>query len=46
MSCSILEAMQFGIPVIARGNSGNKELIKDNLNGFIYENPKDFLDKF
>jgi len=24
MSCSILEALEFGIPVVARSNAGNK----------------------
>jgi glycosyltransferase involved in cell wall biosynthesis len=42
MSCSLLEALQFGVTVIDRSNSGNKELITHNFNGFIYESPSEF----
>jgi glycosyltransferase involved in cell wall biosynthesis len=38
LSQSLLEAMAFGIPVIATAYAGNLDLIKDGENGFLYEN--------
>ncbi len=37
LSHTILEAMQYGIPVIASNKGGNPELIKDGFNGFLIE---------
>src|SRR3989344_2412886 len=37
LSHVILEAMSFGVPVIASREGGNPELIKDNDNGFLVE---------
>ena len=37
LSHVILEAMQFGAPVIASREGGNPELIQDNFNGFLVE---------
>jgi len=34
---SVLEAMSFGLPVIATNVNGNKDLIKNNFNGYLYE---------
>lgn len=34
---SVLEAMSFGLPVIATNVNGNKDLVKNNFNGFLYE---------
>lgn len=36
MSCVVLEAMASGLPVIATKISGNNELIKNGVNGFLY----------
>ena len=33
----ILEAMQYGIPVIASNHGGPTEIIKDNINGILFE---------
>lgn len=43
MSCSILEALGHGVPVIARKNEGNMTLIENGVNGFLYESGEDFL---
>ena len=45
MSGSILEAMVYECPVYARNNPGNKALIKDGYNGFLFNSPKEFLEK-
>jgi glycosyltransferase involved in cell wall biosynthesis len=37
LSHAILEAMQFGVPVIASREGGNPELIEDNFNGLLVE---------
>ncbi|MBI2625988.1 MAG: glycosyltransferase family 4 protein [Candidatus Nealsonbacteria bacterium] len=37
LSHVILEAMSFGVPVIASREGGNPELIEDNFNGFLVE---------
>ncbi|MBI2450083.1 MAG: glycosyltransferase family 4 protein [Candidatus Nealsonbacteria bacterium] len=37
LSHVILEAMSFGVPVIASSEGGNPELIEDNFNGFLVE---------
>jgi hypothetical protein len=31
-------------PVIARANTGNKTLIQDRYNGWLYETPNDFIE--
>jgi spore maturation protein CgeB len=46
MSCSILESFAEGVPVIARRNDGNCELVKDGVNGYIYETGAEFIHKF
>ncbi|MCP6718279.1 MAG: glycosyltransferase family 4 protein [Patescibacteria group bacterium] len=33
----VLEAMQFGVPVVISNKGGNPELIKDSFNGFLIE---------
>ncbi|KAJ8312655.1 hypothetical protein KUTeg_010028 [Tegillarca granosa] len=40
MAAVILEAMQMGVPVLARDNYGNKSLIQDGVTGFIFDSPK------
>ncbi|WP_027622986.1 glycosyltransferase family 4 protein [Clostridium lundense] len=39
-----LEALASGIPVICRKDDSNEELIKNNFNGFRYDNREDYLD--
>ncbi len=38
MSQALLEAMDFEIPILARANDGNKELIIHNWNGLLFNN--------
>lgn len=45
MSAAILEAMQLCVPVIARDIPGNSTLIKDNMNGLLFETPQEFICK-
>jgi glycosyltransferase involved in cell wall biosynthesis len=40
---AICEAMMLGIPVIARDNAGNRSVIRHGINGFIYQEPQDFI---
>lgn len=44
LSCSIIEAMASGLPVIATNVGGNNELVKNNINGFLI--PEGNLDEF
>ena len=44
MSLSILEAMKNKCPVYARDNEGNKSIINDNSNGFLFSKASDFLE--
>ncbi|WP_349410626.1 glycosyltransferase family 4 protein [Pseudalkalibacillus sp. SCS-8] len=41
-SIAIMEAMYYGVPVIARANGGNKSLISHGMNGYIYEDERTF----
>ncbi|MGJ9382169.1 glycosyltransferase [Salipaludibacillus sp. CF4.18] len=41
-STALCEAMALGIPVIARNNAGNRELIKHGKTGYIYQYPSEF----
>jgi hypothetical protein len=43
MSGTILEAFQAKIPVLARNNLSNISLIKDQHNGFIFNDPAHFI---
>ena len=45
MSIAILEAMYYKCPVYAINIEGNKSIIKDNFNGFIYNNQNEFIKK-
>jgi len=36
LSCSIIEAMSAGLPCVVSDVGGNSELIKDDINGFLY----------
>lgn len=37
MSSSIIEAMACRVPVLARSNDGNLDLIQDQINGYIFD---------
>ncbi|WP_408006118.1 glycosyltransferase family 4 protein [Pseudalkalibacillus sp. A8] len=39
---SLMEAMYYGKPVIARRNGGNESLITDGSNGFLFTDPPQF----
>ncbi|SES68395.1 Glycosyl transferases group 1 [Salinibacillus kushneri] len=43
-SSAILEAMGFGLPVLASDNEGNKSIITHQQNGLIFSNESHFLD--
>ena len=47
LSLSILEAMAQGLPVIASRVTGNVDIVKDNINGFLFEldKPEEVIDK-
>ena len=42
MSTSILEAMMYKCPVFARDNEGNRSIIINNYNGYLFSNSKEF----
>ena len=44
-SSSILEAMQMGCVVLARNNPGNASIIEDGINGYLFHDGKEFLNK-
>ena len=44
-SSSILEAMQMGCVVLARNNPGNASIIEDGVNGYLFNDGKEFLEK-
>tara|TARA_Y100000034_G_scaffold135776_1_gene209076 strand:+ start:2260 stop:4284 length:2025 start_codon:yes stop_codon:yes gene_type:complete len=39
-SMSILEALSCGVPVVCSDHHGNKEIIKDGINGFVFKDLK------
>ena len=41
-SVSLIEAMSYGKPVLARKNMGTKDIIKHNENGFIFSTENEF----
>ena len=43
---SILEAFSYNIPVLVRDNKGNTELVQDGENGFTFNTPEEFIDKY
>lgn len=45
MANSILEGMAFGRPVLVSDVAGNRSLVKDSVNGFLYADEADFLRK-
>lgn len=45
MSAAILEAMQLGVPVIARDIAGNAAIVQHETSGLLYSSPQDFVDQ-
>ena len=43
LSVSIMQSLQYGIPVIARNIAGNKDLIRNNYNGYLFNNNIEML---
>ncbi|XP_077571293.1 glycosyltransferase 1 domain-containing protein 1 [Stigmatopora nigra] len=43
MSAAILEAMDLGLPVVARDIPGNKDVVQHEVNGLLYSSPKEFV---
>ncbi|XP_077456374.1 glycosyltransferase 1 domain-containing protein 1 isoform X1 [Stigmatopora argus] len=43
MSAAILEAMDLGLPVVARDIPGNKAVVQHEVNGLLYSSPKEFV---
>ena len=37
VSMSILEALACGVPVVCSGHDGNREIIQDGVNGFVFD---------
>lgn len=42
---NIMEAMYMGLPIIATDNRGHRELIKNNVNGFLTKNENEIEEK-
>ena len=45
MSNAVLEAMYCGRPVLASNIDGNRSIIKDNVNGFLFSSEDEFVRK-
>ncbi|XP_048241175.1 glycosyltransferase 1 domain-containing protein 1-like [Haliotis rufescens] len=43
MSLAVLEAMDMGIPVLARRVTGNQDLVQDRKTGLLYDTPQEFV---
>lgn len=41
LSIAVLEALACGVPVICSNHFGNKEIIKDGVNGYVFKNKED-----
>ena len=44
VSRAVMESLFFGVPCILRNVDANKEIIKDNYNGFLFRNDRDIAD--
>ena len=42
---TVIEAMFYGCPVIARNNGGTVDFVKDGLNGYLFETMEDCVEK-
>lgn len=45
MANSILEGMAYGRPVLVSAVEGNRSLVSDNVNGFLFSSVEEFIDK-
>ncbi|XP_061527350.1 glycosyltransferase 1 domain-containing protein 1 isoform X3 [Phycodurus eques] len=43
MSAAILEAMDLGLPVVARDIPGNKAVVQHDITGLLYSSPQEFV---
>uniref|UniRef100_A0AAR2JZ87 Glycosyl transferase family 1 domain-containing protein n=1 Tax=Pygocentrus nattereri TaxID=42514 RepID=A0AAR2JZ87_PYGNA len=43
MSAAILEAMDLGVPVLARDIPGNAAIVKHEMSGLLYSSPEEFV---
>ncbi|XP_061624747.1 glycosyltransferase 1 domain-containing protein 1 isoform X1 [Phyllopteryx taeniolatus] len=43
MSAAILEAMDLGLPVVARDIPGNKAVVQHEITGLLYSSPQEFV---
>ncbi|KAL6456339.1 hypothetical protein MHYP_G00348820 [Metynnis hypsauchen] len=43
MSAAILEAMDLGVPVLARDIPGNAAIVKHEMSGLLYSSPQEFV---
>ncbi|XP_061672101.1 glycosyltransferase 1 domain-containing protein 1 isoform X2 [Syngnathoides biaculeatus] len=43
MSAAILEAMDLGVPVVARDIPGNKAVVQHEVTGLLYSSPQEFV---
>ncbi|EEJ39686.1 glycosyltransferase, group 1 family protein, partial [Limosilactobacillus vaginalis DSM 5837 = ATCC 49540] len=42
---SIIEAMAYGLPVLATDVGGNSEMVKNNINGFLFSSKNELVRK-
>lgn len=42
---SIIEAMSYGLPILATNVGGNSEMVKNNINGFLFTSKDELVDK-
>lgn len=40
---SIIEAMSYGLPILATNVGGNSEMVKNNVNGFLYDSRSELV---
>ncbi|KAL5015868.1 hypothetical protein ScPMuIL_005457 [Solemya velum] len=45
MPLAVLEAMKLKTPVIARGNHGNRDIIKNGVTGFLFNSPEECMEE-
>lgn len=43
MSAAILEAMDLGVPVVARDIPGNSSVVQHDVTGLLYSTPQEFV---
>ena len=45
LGINLIEAMYMNLPIVASNNRGHKELIENNVNGFLVDNYKEMYEK-